>query len=70
MRIKSLVELFDRWFPKPKELTEKEKKTLEKVIVSRYAQGNVGLHFGNYLTTDDIAALKNQISSHNFLGYS
>jgi hypothetical protein len=55
MNIKSLVEIFNRLFPKPSEFSEEDRKTLEKEIVSRYAQGNISLHFGSYITSNEVS---------------
>lgn len=55
----------DGLFPKPPLHTEEERKDRERKIVARYAQGNISLHLGKYLTKKEI---EDQIKKqHHFL---
>jgi hypothetical protein len=66
MIFKSLLNKFNILFPKSVTFTDEDAKDLQKRIVGRYAQGNLSLHRGKYITSIDLELLKKKITSHNF----
>lgn len=70
MKLKSLIydliHQINVMFPKPPIHTEEEKKAIEKEIVSRYAEGNISLYFGNYITEKEIEKMKAELATYRF----
>ncbi len=54
-------------FPKPPVHSEGEEKERERKNVSRYAQGNISLQLGKYITTKEIEQRNANLSSDTFL---
>lgn len=66
MKLTALIKNLDKLFPKPVVHTEEEEKAREKKIVARYAQGNISLHLGKYITPEEIEKRKSKLSSYRF----
>jgi hypothetical protein len=66
MGLIDLVKYINNMFPKPPVHTEEEMRNIEKEIVSRYAQGNISLHLGKYVTTKEIARRKAELANYQF----
>lgn len=66
MNLKEIINRISILFPKPPAHTEDEKKERERRIVARYAQGNISLQLGKYLTEKDIERRKAKLSSYRF----
>lgn len=66
MKLMTLIKNIDELFPRPPVHTKQERKARERKIVARYAQGNVSLHLGKYITRDEIEKRKAKLSSYRF----
>ncbi len=53
-------------FPKPPVYTEEKRRVREREIVSRYANGQISLHLGKYITTEEIEKRKKDLASWCF----
>ncbi len=65
------IDMFDVLFSKDykvisKSKLEKDKKLIAKKICMSYARGNISLKKGNYLTTEDINAKKQEVLKYTF----
>ena len=67
MKLTALIKNIDVLFPKPPVHTEEERKARERKIVARYAQGNISLHLGKYLTKKEIEDRKTKLFLYRFL---
>ncbi len=67
MKLTVLIKNINNLFPKPPVHPPNEKKYREKRIVTRYAQGNISVHLGKYITGNEIEKRKAKLSSYHFL---
>lgn len=67
MNLKTFINKFNMLFPRPRTFMDEDVQMLQRRIVKRYAQGNISLHLGEYITSMDLDLLKKKIASHNFV---
>jgi len=67
MNLINLLKQINRMFPAPPYHTEEEERTRVKKIVSRFAQGNVYLQLGRYLSGKEVEQRKSRLASYNFM---
>ena len=67
MGLISTLRQMNQMFPPPPKHSEKEKKGRVEKIVSKFAQGNVCLQFGRYLSKEDIEQQKSSLASYDFM---
>ena len=66
MNIKEFLYHIGLYVPKPPVHTEEEMRESARSIVSRYAQGNISLQQGKYLTDKDIKKRMDKLATYNF----
>lgn len=66
MKVADIIYQFNVLFPKVPKHTKEEEKAREKKLVSRYAQGNIYLHRGEYATSEEIEERKKSIAAYSF----
>lgn len=66
MKLADIIYQFNVLFPKVPKHTREEEKAIEKELVSRYAQGNICLHRGEYVTSEEIEERKKSIAAYSF----